>query len=382
MIYKIILILTSVYGIYQLFRATDPFAKTILLGQIIAIALPLTQNQTEITLGLLLFMLSLFLIITYGLTIKKLSSSKRALIIIPSSLLFITYLFEFQDYPGSGILNLALFLSIISYVIALTTDFKNYKNELGFLTIIVIVACSKLLGLVVSERQAMTFSNHLLLENREPVNVISNDQSEKQTGKLQAINYSDAQYIDLLTSTLDTITTDGYEIKYLVRDDSTKYSDIYIQCSKGKQSGVFQGKNLLEYRRYFIPKFIGESASHLYFSHGCATDCSALLVFPKDSLSTFREFSHIVDFSMEHEQILFVSDSTYKNENKLYDLVLVNLRKDKTQHVTYNNLCGAVYKPACIDTVIFNKNHVTIKTTLRENIKLEKMIQQTRQIKL
>jgi hypothetical protein len=212
----------------------------------------------------------------------------------------------------------------------------------------------------------------------------NNSQSKvvKHSGELLEINFSDSSYFDLEIWIKDTITKAGYEIKYLVRDDSTKYNDIYIQCSKGNLSGTFHGENLLQYRRYFIPKFIGETNKHIYFSHGCATDCSALLVFPKDTLSNFIEFFHVVDFNIEFEQVLFVTDSTYENENKIYDLALVDLKKNKTHKITYNNICGAVIKPTCIDTVIFKKSQVTIKTTLRKSIDTEQEIVQTKIIKL
>jgi hypothetical protein len=107
-----------------------------------------------------------------------------------------------------------------------------------------------------------------------------------------------------------------------------------------------------------------------------------LLVFSKDTRSNFKEFFNVVDFSIEFEQVLYVTDSTYENENKIYDLALVDLDKDKIHKITYSNLCGAVYKPNCIDTVIFNKTKVTIKTTLRKSIESELEIKQTKTIKL
>ena len=230
-----------------------------------------------------------------------------------------------------------------------------------------------------------TVSTILLIACDKPhnkENSTTNNQVRKQTGKLAEINFSDTNYFDLKIWIKDTITQDGYKIKYLVRDDSTKYKDIYIECSKGNVRGIFHGENLLEYRRYFIPNFAGETDKHLYFSHGCATDCSALLVFPKDTLSKFKEFFHVVDYNVKLGQVLYVTDSTYENENEIYELALVDLNNKKTYKITYNNICGAVYKPTCIDTVIFSKNQVTIKTTLRKSIETEQNVTQTKIIKL
>lgn len=77
-----------------------------------------------------------------------------------------------------------------------------------------------------------------------------------------------------------------------------------------------------------------------------------------------------------------MTDSTYENENKIYDLALVDLNNKKTYKITNNNICGSVYKPSCIDTVIFNKNRVTIKTTLRKSIETGLEITQMKTIKL
>jgi hypothetical protein len=196
------------------------------------------------------------------------------------------------------------------------------------------------------------------------------------------IDFGDTIYHDLQAYVSDTITNDGWTIKYLVKDDSTKYSDIYIQCSKGNLSGIFHGKDLLQFRRYFIPIFTGETDAFIYFTHGCATDCSALLVFSKDSTSRFKDFVHIVDYNTKFNQVLYVTDYCYENESNIYDIALIELDSDKLHKITYNNVCGDVHKPSCVDTVIFDKNQVTINTTLRKSIESELEIKQSRTIVL
>lgn len=210
----------------------------------------------------------------------------------------------------------------------------------------------------------------------------TNNQVLQQTGKLIPIDFRDTNYLDLQLYAKDTVTNDGWTIKYLIKDDSTKYNDIYIECSKGSLTGTFQCSDLLQFRRYFIPAFSGETNSFIYFTHGCATDCSALLVFSKDSTSRFKDFDHVVDYNINFAQVLYVTDSSYENENKIYGLALVDLNNDNTHKITYNNICGAVYKPTCIDTVVFSKTQVLIRTTLRESIESEKEITQTKTIKL
>jgi len=212
----------------------------------------------------------------------------------------------------------------------------------------------------------------------------SKDKTAKtESGKIVPINYSDTNYIDLQSSTIDTTTNDGWNIKYFVKDDSTKYYDIYIECSKGKYKGLFYGPKLLQYRRYFIPSYIGETDSHIYFWHGCATDCSAILTFSKDSLCQFNDFENVVDYNIKLGQILFVAESTYENDESSFELALVDLKREKIHKIKYENaVCMNVYKPACIDTIIFSNNQVTITTTLADQKTHMKDIKETRLIKL
>ena len=219
-------------------------------------------------------------------------------------------------------------------------------------------------------------------QNNHKQNTITNGQNIEPKGELIAINFQDSNYRDLNLYAKDTVTKDGWSVKYLVKDDSTRYDDIYIQCSKGNLIGTFRGEYLLQCRRYFIPKFERETNSYIYFTHGCATDCSAVLTFSKDSTSRFTDYSSVVDYNLDFEQILYVTDRCYENEDTIYDLNLVDLKNNKTHNITYNNICNAVYKPSCIDTVIFGKKQVIIKTSLRKSIKYEDYTSETRIIKL
>lgn len=134
------MILAALFGLYRLFKTTDKLARTILIGQIIAIGLTLFENETVTTIGLILFMLTLVLVAIYGLTKKGIPTLKRTFIVGSTALLFLTLCFQLQHYPGAGILGLTLILPIIAYIIMTTTDIKNYGEELGFMTIIAVAA--------------------------------------------------------------------------------------------------------------------------------------------------------------------------------------------------------------------------------------------------
>lgn len=202
------------------------------------------------------------------------------------------------------------------------------------------------------------------------------------TGKLIAINYSDTNYSGVASYTVDTTTGDGWSIKYFVKDDSTKYKDLYIVCSKKNIKSMYCAENVLEYRRYFIPEFEAETKTNIYFTHGCATDCSAILVFDKDSSAKFVDYLEVVKYNLQFGQVLYVTDSSYKNEEEIYELALADVGRHIIHKLTFRGICDGVYKPACVDTVLFSKNRVSVTVSLRNSLEDIDHTKQTKIIRL
>jgi hypothetical protein len=117
--------------------------------------------------------------------------------------------------------------------------------------------------------------------------------------KLLPINFKDTNYVDLILYAKDTITNDGWRIRYLVKDDNSKYNDLYIECSKGNCKAVFYGDGILQFRRYFIPEYVGETENFLFFTHACATDCLALLVMEKDNAPTLIDYQRVCEYNLK-----------------------------------------------------------------------------------
>jgi hypothetical protein len=208
------------------------------------------------------------------------------------------------------------------------------------------------------------------------------DTPKSETGKLIPINFSDTNYLDLKLYAMDTTTKEGWSIKYFVKDDSTRYKDLYIICSKGHIKAIHRAENVLEFRRYFIPEFEGETKTNIYFTHGCATDCSALLVFDKDSTAQFTDYLEVVKYDMQLGQVLYVTDTTYQNEEEIYELGLSDISRHKIHKLTFHGICDNVYKPACVDTVMFSKNQVSVIVSLRKSIESVDQAKQTKTVRL
>jgi hypothetical protein len=183
------------------------------------------------------------------------------------------------------------------------------------------------------------------------------------SGRLISIDITDSHFIDIGSYTTDTITPDGWSVKYYVKDDSTKYDDVYIEWSKGNVRGVYKGESLLQFRRYFIPQYKGENAKNLFFWHGCATDCQAVLTLNKDS-AIEKDYTSVIDYNIQNGQIVYVSDYSFENEPS-FQLTVADLMRDKEHSVRFKNLCmTAANKSSCVDTIIFRKDKVLLKATL------------------
>jgi hypothetical protein len=189
--------------------------------------------------------------------------------------------------------------------------------------------------------------------------------ADSGTGRLTPIDYNDPVYAGVGSYAQDTITKDGWTLRYFVRDDSTRYTDIYIEWSKGNQRGLFYGEDILEMRRYFIPIYTGENATHIFLKHGCATDCAAVLVLGKDSTLSHTDYLQVVDYSIPYGKVVYVSDSSAYDMRM--ELFAVDLQSGSKRRLLFDNLCfTASFKEQCVDTVRFSKNAVAIGATLTD----------------
>jgi hypothetical protein len=204
-----------------------------------------------------------------------------------------------------------------------------------------------------------------------------------QTGQLVSINFNDSNYNELSSYALDTVTKDGWTIKYLVKDDSTEYDDIYIEWSKGNINGIFKAEeSVLQFRRYFIPQYVGENKNYLFFWHGCATDCQAVLTLSKDSAFS-KDYTRVINYNIQNGQIGYVTDKG-SEDDKPFQISIVDLSKNKEHLVQFKNLCMyAAHKESCIDTIIFAKEKVIVKATLTiDNYNRDKEIIEEKSIDL
>jgi hypothetical protein len=106
----------------------------------------------------------------------------------------------------------------------------------------------------------------LFIACKKPENTIpANNTKIARTGKLIPVNLNDTLYGDFRSDFKETITSDGWKINYLVKDDSTKYKDIHIKWEKDRNVRTLNFPSVLIMRSYFLPVFKTETKTHLFF---------------------------------------------------------------------------------------------------------------------
>ena len=242
--------------------------------------------------------------------------------------------------------------------------------------IIVKILCFVLFGTISSNTQ-----KNQSLEDEELKNRLSNFDNELVS--IDSIDFSKYENLsDLRAWLIDTLTPLKWKIKYYVKNDETINQDIYIKISKKGFENIYKGEHLLEYRRYFIPTFLSETDDAIIMEHGCATDCAAITLISKNEVNDIETYVHILDFNEERNLLLYFTDSTYRHENKMLQIEFIDLEKNKKSTFSLQSICSAVYKPSCIDTIIYNKHDIEIVTSLRESLDDIEAIQKRHLIKI
>jgi len=184
----------------------------------------------------------------------------------------------------------------------------------------------------------------------------------RDSGKFIPMNFKDTMYYDAAMYARDTITGDGWKINYLVKDDSTRYTDIYIQWEKDNIKRVTNCGNVLEMRRYFIPGFVKDNKDYLFFEHGCATGCMAVLTLPKNVIDAVEDFNFVLDYKVSDNQIVFIDEESFSSDT--LSISATDLKKHITKSTSFKNRCSMTMGNSCIDTIIFKNNRILVEGTL------------------
>lgn len=176
----------------------------------------------------------------------------------------------------------------------------------------------------------------------------------------------------------DTITKDGWKIEYLVKNDSTKSHDIYIRVSKGNIEKISKHPDALDMRSYFIPSYAFETDKYILFEHGCATDCSAITVIPKDNKDKPVEFEFVLKYDMKLSTVVFLNTKTFISD--IPTISAYNLEENIEKSVTFKNRCFSTSPNKCISDIAIKSKKVEL-TGWFDNEYGDNSIKETKTIK-
>jgi hypothetical protein len=180
-----------------------------------------------------------------------------------------------------------------------------------------------------------------------------------------AIDFQDSNYAGVAEYAKDTVTPGGWSITYFVKDDSTRFSDLYIGWSKGDRQGLFQCTSTLIMRRFFIPGYIGENGTHIFLQHGCSTSDEAMLVLSKDSLPRGQEVWVMFDYDLDLGQIAYVPERSFSLDT--LEVSVTDFTRGLNRSVIFKNHCDLSPEYGCIDSVWFSEWRTQLFATLRDD---------------
>lgn len=174
----------------------------------------------------------------------------------------------------------------------------------------------------------------------------------------------DSMYLGKRDYACDTLTDGGWKIEYLVKNDSSRYSDLYIRWSDGKSSRLYAMASVLDLRDYFIPTYVGENETHLFLEHACASECNALLLLPKSSGSDVKSFVKVCDYNIGRGIVVY--DTLPGYEWNRFELMVADLQQNTEKTARFSHLCYSEFGGNCLDSIVYHPQKVDLHATLTD----------------
>ncbi|MBW8683189.1 hypothetical protein [Chitinophaga rhizophila] len=173
--------------------------------------------------------------------------------------------------------------------------------------------------------------------------------------QLFPIDREDERYDDGDKCPLDTVTASGWTIQYLVRNDASKYKDLYIVCSKGNSKAVI----LSDFTNWkHIPVYAGENKSHIFFEHYCGFSCLSVTTVTKATKPADKRYEQVLDYDISSGQLVYnVSGNDPDDSVKV---TAVDLSSKKQQLVAFNNLRPWQSLNAGVDSIVFKNGSIQL----------------------
>ena len=136
MISHVLLIVSAIFALFHLLKMDDKFAKVITAILAISAGANLAPSALIQQDGFYLFALTHLLVFFYVFHNDEFKMKKRVILFTMALIQLIAIMFMLGGWMNIHIPLLACILTFILFIYALITDFKSYKNELGFMAVL------------------------------------------------------------------------------------------------------------------------------------------------------------------------------------------------------------------------------------------------------
>lgn len=136
MAFIIIIVAAGLFGLIQIFKIKDKFAKVINLLYAIAIGvslIPLPQIAID---GFYLFGITHLVVLFYVFHNEEFANEKKAIISTMAVIQLLATLFWLMQYPYANLIFLMGAITLITFIFITVKRIQDYKNEIGFLTVL------------------------------------------------------------------------------------------------------------------------------------------------------------------------------------------------------------------------------------------------------
>ncbi|NMM50868.1 hypothetical protein [Marinigracilibium pacificum] len=147
LVFRIIIVLTCMYALYNILRVDDLLSKIILGLQVLFMGLLVFESPMTKTISFILYSISLILIIIYGMTKIDDGILKKLIMISLAGILLINNIISVLHMPKVMILSKLAVLPIAGVAYLSYKYPTSMRNEFGFLVITSAFALINILSL-------------------------------------------------------------------------------------------------------------------------------------------------------------------------------------------------------------------------------------------
>ena len=145
---RIIIILAGAFAVLQIFKIKDRFAQVIHGLYALSFGLSFVDSAAIRLDSFYLFGITHVIVIIYLIHNSEFLNHKKAIIGIMVVIQLLSTLFILSRWPYALEVIFLGIITIVAFLFAVTRDIKSYKNEIGFMVVLVADAIVKLISVM------------------------------------------------------------------------------------------------------------------------------------------------------------------------------------------------------------------------------------------